>query len=128
LPGYLDKEFAGTRAAVLRGTLIYNTHWWQEPIRIGRLLVPAFAPGASVGIQGGWTESPNAAARAAVLRLGLQADSTGMLVPVSRATGGARASVSVGLRFFGSSVFVGATRPVDHAARWKAQISFGQQW
>ncbi len=128
LPGYLDKEFAGTRAAVLRGTLLYNTHWWQQPIRIGRFLLPAFAPGASVGVQSGWTESPNAAARASVLRLGLMADSAGALLPVSRATGGIRATMSAGLRFFGNSVFVGATRPVDHAGPWKPQIAFGQQW
>lgn len=128
LPGYLDKEFAGTRAAVLRGTLLYKTHWWQAPIRIGRFLLPAVAPGASIGIQSGWTEIPSAAAQASVLRLGVLADSTGALVPVARATGGVRASVSAGLRFFGGSVFVGVTRPVDHAAKWKAQFAIGQQW
>ncbi len=128
LPGYLDKEFAGTRAAVLRGQLQYTTKYLQQPIRIRRLVLPAIAPGASVGLQSGWTEIPNAAARAAVLRLGVQADSTGALVPVSRATGGGRASVTAGLRFFAGAVFVGAQRPVDHAAKWSALITFGQQW
>lgn len=128
LPGYLDKEFAGTRAAVLRGQLQYTTKYLQQPIRIRRLFLPAISPGASIGLQSGWTEIPNAAARAAVLKLGVQADSTGALIPVSRATGGARASVTAGLRFFAGAVFIGATRPVDHAAKWSTLISFGQQW
>ena len=128
LPGYFDKEFAGTRAAVLRGQLQYTTRYLRQPIRIRRFFLPAISPGASVGLQSGWTEIPNAAARAAVLKLGLQADSTGALVPVSRATGGGRASVTAGLRFFGGAVFVGASRPVDHSAKWRSLISFGQQW
>ena len=128
LPGYFDKEFAGTRAAVLRGQLQYTTRYLRQPIRIRRFFLPAISPGASVGLQSGWTEIPNAAARAAVLKLGLHADSTGALVPVSRATGGGRASVTAGLRFFGGAVFVGASRPVDHSAKWRSLISFGQQW
>ena len=128
LPGYFDKEFAGTRAAVLRGQIQYTTRYLQQPIRIRRLFLPAISPGASIGLQSGWTEIPNAAARAAVLKLGLQVDSTGALIPVSRATGGGRASVTAGLRFFGGAVFVGASRPVDHSAKWSSLISFGQQW
>jgi hypothetical protein len=128
LPGYGDKEFAGTRAAVLRGQLMYNTKYLQQPIRFRRLFLPAVAPSLSVGLQGGWTELPNAAARAAVARLGVQRDSAGVLRPVSRATDGGRASVSAGMRFFGSALFVGATRPIDQPAKWKAQVTFGQPW
>ncbi len=128
LPGYRDKEFAGTRAAVLRGQVQYNTKYLQQPIRFRRIFLPAVAPSVSVGLQGGWTELPNAAARAAVLRLGTVRDSAGVLSAVSRATDGGRASVSAGMRFFGSSLFVGATRAVDHVAPWKLVVSFGQPW
>lgn len=129
LPGYADKEFAGTRAAVLRGTLMYSSPFFRQPIRFGRFFLPGLAPGASVGLQSGWTELPNAAAQAAVLRLGTQRDSTtGALVPVSRATGGIRATMSAGLRFFGGGMFVGATRPIDRAEKWRALVTFAQQW
>ena len=76
----------------------------------------------------GYLDKEFAGTRAAVARLGLQPDSTGALVPVSRATDGARASVTAGLRFFGGALFIGGTRPVDHAATWKGLVSFGQQW
>ncbi len=128
LPGYLDKEFAGTRAAVLRGQLAYTSPWLRQPIRARRLFLPAIAPGLSVGLQGGWTEIPDAAARAAVRRLGALPDSAGVLTPVSRATGRARASATAGLRFFSGGVFVGATRAIDHAAPWRALVTVGQQW
>jgi hypothetical protein len=129
LPGYEDKEFAGSRAGVVRGQLQYFSRWLQRPIRVGRrLMLPGIAPGASVGLQSGWTEISGDAARASVLRLGLQRDSAGALVPVSRATEGFRATASVGLRFFSGSLFVGAARPIDQAAKWKSLLVFGQQW
>ncbi|MES2522373.1 MAG: hypothetical protein V4617_06735 [Gemmatimonadota bacterium] len=129
LPGYDDKEFAGTRAAVVRAQLLYLSPFLQRPIRVGRrFLLPPIAPGLSVGVQSGWTEIRDASARAAVLRLGTLVDSTGATVPVSRATERVRATVSAGLRFFSGSVFVGAARAVDQAAKWKALVVFGQQW
>jgi hypothetical protein len=130
LPGYADKEFAGSRAAVLRSSLLYQGPWFREPIRVGRrFFLPAFAPGASVGIQSGWTEAPNAAARASIDRLAItEPTALALYAPVSRPSDGIRASVTAGLRFFGSGVFVGATRPVDQAAPWKFLVSFGQQW
>ncbi len=128
LPGYLDKEFAGTRAAALRGQLQYNTPYLRQPMRVGRLFLPAIAPSLSVGLQSGWTELPNEAARASVARLGVVRDSTGTLLPVSRATDGIRASVTAGVRLFGGGLFVGATRKVDQVAPWRALITFGQQW
>ncbi len=128
LPGYRDKEFAGTRAAVLRGLLQYNTKYLQRPLRIGRLFLPAIAPAVSVGLQGGWTELPTVSALAAVTRLGMRRDSAGVLVPVSRATNGGRASMTAGMRFLAGSIFVGGTRPVDRPAPWKFLVSFGQQW
>ncbi len=129
LPGYLDKEFAGTRAAVLRGSLQYTSPFLRQPIRVRRFFLPAVAPGLSVGVQSGWTAAPTAAARAAIDRLAV-VDPTllALWAPVSRPSDGIRASVSAGLRVFSGGGFVGVTRPVDRAARWKALITFGQQW
>ena len=129
LPGYKDKEFAGTRAATVLGTVQYNAPWLRQPIRVGRLFLPALAPGASVGVQSGWAEAPNDAARQSIDRL-LVVDPRVLAsyAPVSRPTNGIRASVTAGLRFFSGGVFVGATRPVDQAAPWRTLITFGQQW
>jgi hypothetical protein len=67
-----------------------------------------------VGVQSGWTEASDAAARRAVAAL----------APDSRVTDGVRTSVVAGLRFFGGSVLVGAARPVDRRASWKPVLSF----
>ena len=130
LPGYEDKEFAGSRAAVLRATLQYATPYFRRPIRAGRFFLPALAPGLSVGVQSGWADAPTAAARASIERLGAPIDSTllALMAPVSRPTDGIRASLTAGLRLFSGGMFVGATRKVDQAAPWKALITFGQQW
>ena len=130
LPGYEDKEFAGSRAAVLRATLQYATPYFRRPIRAGRFFLPALAPGLSVGVQSGWADAPTAAARASIERLGAPIDSTllALMAPVSRPTDGIRASLTAGLRLFSGGMFVGATRKVDQAAPWRALITFGQQW
>ena len=129
LPGYEDKEFAGSRAAVARAAVMYQTSWLRRPIRLlGVYRMPAIAPGASIGIQGGWTEAPSAAARASVLRLGTTLDSAGTPLPVARVTDGTRATASVGLRFFSGGMFVGFARPIDRAAPWSFRVMGGQQW
>ena len=129
LPGYTDKEFAGTRAASLLGTLQYASPFFRQPIRVGRLFLPPFAPGLSVGLQSGWTEAPNDAARASIARLAMiDPRSLALYAPVSRPTDGVRASVTAGLRLFSSGMFVGASRAVDHVAPWKLLVTFGQQW
>lgn len=130
LPGYNDKEFAGSRAAVLRASLQYTSSFFRQPIRAGRFFLPALAPGLSVGVQSGWADAPTAAARTSIERLGAPIDSTWLdsWAPVARPTDGIRASLTAGLRLFSGGVFVGATRKVDQAAPWKALITFGQQW
>jgi hypothetical protein len=131
LPGYGDKEFAGSRAAVLRASLQYTSPFLRNPIRLGRQLwLPAVAPGLSVGVQSGWADAPSDAARSAIDRLNPAYDprSLALFVPVSRPTERVRASVTAGLRFFGNALFLGATRPVDQAAPWKALVGFGQPW
>jgi hypothetical protein len=129
LPGYADKAFAGTRAAVLRGQLLYLAPLWQQPIRLGRnLFLPGLSPGFSVGVQSGWTDAPTAGGLAAIRRLGMARDSLGVETPVSVVSERIRASVATGFRFFGGALFVGATRLVDQAAAWKGLVAFGQPW
>ena len=131
LPGYADKEFAGSRAASLRASAIYTSRYLRNPIRLGRSLwLPAINPGLSVGVQSGWTDAPTVAAREAMLGLipGYDPNLQVSWTPVSVTTGRVRASVSAGLRFFGNALFLGATRPVDQAAPWRALVGFGQVW
>jgi hypothetical protein len=131
LPGYEDKEFAGSRAASLRGSAIYTSKYLRNPIRLGRnLWLPAINPGLSVGVQSGWTDAPTDAAREAIRELDQSYDPLlfGLWVPSARTTDRVRASVSAGVRLFGNALFLGATRPVDQAAPWKALVGFGQVW
>lgn len=126
LPGYDTKEFAGTRAAVMRTGVQYTSPFLRQPIRLTRRWwLPALAPGASIGLQSGWADAETAAGRAAILRLGTRTDSLGVVRPVSRVTGGVRTTASVGLRLFSGSVFIGIARPVDHAAKWKLLVGGG---
>jgi hypothetical protein len=127
LPGFDYKEFAGTRAGMVRSLLLWTGPWWTEPTRAGNLVLPAFAPGASVGLQSGFTSSPGAAGAAAVARLGALADSAGTLVPVSRSSNGWRSSVSAGLRFFSGALFLGGAQPLVRGERWRWLVAVGQQ-
>jgi hypothetical protein len=130
LPGYEDKEFAGSRAAAVRAGLLYISPFLRSPIRITpRFWLPALSPGLSVGVQSGWTDAPTQAARTSIDRLAIT-DPTLLAswAPVARPTERIRASVTAGIRFFGGGVFVGGTRPVDHMAPWKVLVSFGQAW
>lgn len=131
LPGYEYKEFAGDQAVVLRGIAMYRLGIATAPIRVTqRFWLPAPAPALSVSLHGGWTGASNEAARAAISRLGprevVDPGSLALFAPASMVTGNARASVSVGIRFFGGAVGVVMARPIDRAARWKLQAEFGQ--
>ncbi len=129
LPGYADKEFAGTQAAVLRGSVQYISPFFKQPLRFGRWFLPAIAPGLSVGVQSGWTDAPNAAALAAIDRLSTNDQRTlASYAPVARPSDGIRASVTAGLRLFSGGAFIGAARKVDQPAPWKFLATFGQQW
>jgi hypothetical protein len=129
LPGYGYKEFAGDRAAVARGLVMYTSPFLRAPIRLGRrYTIPGINPGLSAGVQAGWTELSDAAARAANLRLGAHLDGAdGPPIPYSRATGGIRTSVNAGLRFFGGGVFLGIARPIDHGGPWRTVFSLAPQ-
>lgn len=129
LPGYEEKEFAGSRAAVVRAQAMYQSQYLRRPIRLaGPYRLPAIAPGFSIGVQSGWAETPSSAARGSLLRLGLRTDSVGALVPVSRVTDGARATVSIGLRAFSGRSFAGFARPIDQSLPWKFVFTSGAQW
>ena len=126
LPGYEQKEFAGSRAALLRSQLMYITPYFRQPIRITRrLLIPGVNPGVSVGVQSGWAEAHTAAGRAAIDRLRPPSNDLAIYEPLSKPTDGVRATVSAGLRFFSGALFLGYARPVDIAAPWTFTIGGG---
>ncbi len=128
LPGYGYKEFAGDRAALIRAVLGYTFPILTAPIHLpSRLLLPGLAPGVAAGIFGGWTEVSSDAARRALLVLGTAADSeTGLPVPLSRATGGMRASAEFLVTFFSGALAFGVTRPIDQPGKWKFTGRIGQ--
>lgn len=130
LPGYDDKAFAGSRAASVRGSLQYTTPWLKNPVRLNeRFWLPAIAPGVSVGVQAGFADLPTDAARASIDRLAvIDPNLLASWAPVAQPTDRVRASVTAGLRFFGSALFVGATRTMDNTTPWKALVGFGQSW
>ena len=122
LPGYGYKQFAGNQAALLRGLAMYQLNILSAPVRLTEfILLPALAPALAVSLQSGWTGASSAAARESILRLGGTAQS-----PVSTVTGGARSTVAVGVRFLGGAVGLSLARALDHADRWRGQLSFGQ--
>ena len=116
LPGYLYKEFAGDRAALVRADAFYNFPIWRSPRRLWRtLFVPGLSPGLAAGLQGGWTSLSGAAARVAVDELGAGWSTS----PVSRETNGFRATAGLGLTLFSGTVHIGFARPIDHRAPWR---------
>lgn len=127
LPGYANKEFAGSRAAVLRTGLMYTSPLFRQPIRIGkRLWLPAFAPGMSAGVQSGWTDNPSMSAVQAMQRLGgVYVDDDGVQRS-ARVTDGVRTTASAGVRVFSGAVFIGFARPVDRKASWRFMLSLNR--
>jgi hypothetical protein len=75
-------------------------------------------------LQGGWTALLSDAARAAVTELGAGFSAT----PVSRATGGFRATLGLGMTFFSGALHVGFARPVDHRAPWRLVGGLGRSF
>jgi hypothetical protein len=129
LPGYGFKEFAGDRAALLRGIVMYRLNVWDVPLPITRRLwLPGPSPALSVGIQAGWTEITTSAARTAVDHLSTGSPTLlALWRPVSRASDGIRATVTGGVRLFGGAVGVLLARPVDHRGAWHLVLTFGGQ-
>jgi hypothetical protein len=128
LSAYGYKEFAGDRAALGRAVLGYTFPFLRAPIHLpSQLIVPGIAPGVAAGIHAGWTDISNAAAQQAILELGTKTDPvTGLPVPVSRATGGVRASAEFLLTFFNGALSAGVTRVIDTHGSWKFTARMGQ--
>ena len=128
LQGYDYKTFAGDRAGIVRGAVIYGSPWWRAPIRVGRVALPGASPGLSAAVEMGWTSASSAATRRAIDRLGVS-DLAGESAPLSRPSDGVRATLDLGLRFFGGALFVGAARPIDgHDDRprgWRRVVGVG---
>lgn len=126
LAGFDYKEFAGDRAALIRTVVGYTFPILRAPIRLpSALVLPGLAPGVAAGIHGGWTEVSSEQARAALLELGT-INTPGGIVPVSRPTGGMRASAEFLVTFFSGALAFGVTRPIDESARWKFTSRIGQ--
>lgn len=122
LPGYDYKEFAGDHAALFRGFASYTLPRWRTPRRVwGNVFIPGLAPGFAMGIQGGFAEISSDAARMAVVGLGAPWSST----PISRETGGVRATAGLGLTLFSGMAHIGFARPIDHPAPWKVVAGIG---
>jgi hypothetical protein len=124
LPGYTYKEFAGDRAALVRTSAFYSFPVWRSPHRLWRtLFIPGLGPGLTVGLQGGWTTLSTDAARAAVGQL-----DAGSATPISRATGGFRATLGLGVTLFSGAAHFGFARPIDHQAGWRFVGGLGRSF
>ena len=126
LPGYDDKEFAGTQAAVARSLVMYRLPLLRAPLRVGRYVFPALAPALAGGVQSAWATVRGAGGATALRELGVVEGTDGTLRPVSRPTHGVRTSTTVGFRFFGGALGVGAARAVDRKAQWKLVVDLAQ--
>lgn len=112
LPGYGYKEFAGNRAALVRGMIMYDLGIFDAPIRLGALILPAVSPAPAVQWQAGWTAATHTA-EPALRTLG------------SRETDGIRSTLDLRLTFFSGMFSVGFARPLDRHAGWDLIWSIG---
>jgi len=84
----------------------------------------AYRAGLVAGLQGGWTTLATDAAHIAVTQLGTDAAGN----PLSRATGGFRATLGLGATLFSGAVHFGFARPIDHQARWRFVGGLGRSF
>lgn len=128
LTGFDYKEFAGDRAALVRTVIGYTFPILRAPIRLpSALVLPGLAPGVAAGIHGGWAEISSDEARQALIELGTRLDpATNLQVPLSRPTGGVRASAEFLATFFSGALAIGVTRPIDESRKWKFTWRIGQ--
>jgi hypothetical protein len=128
LTGFDYKEFAGDRAALVRTVIGYTFPILRAPIRLpSALVLPGLAPGVAAGIHGGWAEVSSDEARQALIELGTRLDpATNLQVPLSRPTGGVRASAEFLATFFSGALAIGVTRPIDESRKWKFTWRIGQ--
>ena len=123
LAAYEYKQFAGDHAAALRGLVSYRLPLLRSPIHVYRQFwLPEPGPSLAVILQSGWAEASTPGARAAVAALGSLNGNA-----LSRPTGDVRSSVSAGLRFFGGSIGLMVTRPLDHNDQWRFKFDMSPQ-
>ena len=92
-----------------------------------QLIAPGLAPGIAAGIHGAWTEVSSDAAERALFALGTRTDPvSGALIPLSRPTGGMRASAEALVTFFSGAIGIGVARPIDRRGAWKLAGRIGQ--
>jgi hypothetical protein len=106
VPGAEDRVFAGDRAALGRATMLFELPFLGAPVKLGSLWLPAPAPSPSIGVRVGWTDA-SARTLDHLNALGWETSN------------GARSTLDVRLRFFGSNVSVGAARPLEKGGRWR---------
>lgn len=126
LSGYEDKEFAGTQAVVARSLVMYRLPILRAPLRVGRYVLPALSPSLAGGVQSAWAAVEGGGGEAALRELGVVRGADGVTRPVSRETDGVRTSTTVGLRFFGGALGIGAARALDRPARWRLVVDLAQ--
>ena len=112
LPGYEYKAFTGDKGIIARTTLGWQLPFWQSPLRLGGLVLPALAPMPTIGLYGGRVGASDAL-RARLAPYGF--------VPSE----GWRATFDARLRFLGGAVSIGASRTLDHPEPWKLLVAFG---
>lgn len=129
LPGYGFKEFAGDRAALLRGVLMYRLNVLNVPVALTRRLwLPSPSPALAAGLQAGWTEASTAAAQRAIAQLGVtDPQSLALWRAPSRPSDGIRATVTGGMRFFGGALGLLLARPLERGGAWHLLVTFGGQ-
>jgi hypothetical protein len=129
LPGYEYKEFVGDRAALLRGVVMYRLNRWTAPVRLTRRFwLPSPSPALSLGVQAGWTDVSTNAARVAVAGLENVRDPEPLALwrATPRPSDGVRATVAVGVRFFGGAMGLLLARPLDAGGKWRVLLNVGR--
>jgi hypothetical protein len=138
LPGYDYKEFAGDRAALFRTRLTLPLGLLDLPWRLSsRLTFPALAPAISLGFQGGYTDTRNAAGTAAVRALGDKydyrsgdpiLDENGDPLPASIVTDKLKTSIDLRVGFFGDALAIGLARALEKGRHTRFLFAFGRQF
>lgn len=130
------KEFAGDEAAAVSARATYHFRLFTSPIValgkhhfIPQVVLPGFAPAVSVRATTAWTGASDAAASAAIARLGTRTtydpNSITMYAPASTTTRMPQTSVGAALTFFGGMIGIGTSRRIDRDAPWKLTLGFG---
>lgn len=134
LTGYDYKQFVGTEAALLRGVAMYRLGVLTRPTRItDRIWLPGLSPSLALSVQSAWTAIPGGVPRdvglAAATKLPPFICTTTNGVTScdgsTEVTGAPRTSVALGVRIFGGAIGISLARPVDHVAKWRFEVQFG---